>query len=437
VPTIGPGPDQLPPFLHPFAAPAAARGTFIDIVEGSGAEVVDRSGRRYIDALASLWYCQVGHGRTEIAEAVARQMGTLGGFHTFDRYTNPTTDALADRLVGLAPMPDTRVFFTSGGSESVETAIKLARLAQVRAGHPERTVIVSRQPSYHGVTYAAMTASGVPPNQEGFGPLLPDVIRVPYDDLDAIDALPAVQEGRVAAILAEPVVGAGGVWPAPEGYLAGLRQRCDGLGAHLIFDEVICAFGRLGSWWGAEFAGVRPDLITFAKGVTSGYLPLGGVLVGPAVRGPLEDDTGTVLRHGYTYSGHPSCAAAAMANLDILEREHLLGSADRIAATLGAGLRTLVDGEAVVEVRGTMGVWALGLGAGTDATAVRDALLTHGIIARPIGNATVAFCPSLVMTDGQMEECVEGARRSVAEVAGGAPRSGPVSSSASGPAATR
>ncbi|HWD51626.1 MAG TPA: aminotransferase class III-fold pyridoxal phosphate-dependent enzyme [Acidimicrobiales bacterium] len=434
--TSGPGADQLPAFLHPFAAPAALRGSFIDIVEGSGAEVTDASGRRYIDALASLWYCQVGHGRTEIAEAVAGQMGTLGGFHTFDRYTNPTTDALADRLVGLAPMPDTRVFFTSGGSESVETAIKLARLAQVRAGHPERTVIVSRQPSYHGVTYAAMTASGVPPNQEGFGPLLPDVVRVPYDDLDALDALPAVQEGRVGAVMAEPVVGAGGVWPAPGGYLAGLRERCDTWGAHLIFDEVICAFGRLGSWWGAEYAGVRPDLITFAKGVTSGYLPLGGVLVGPAVRGPLEEDASSVLRHGYTYSGHPSCAAAAMANLDILEREQLLGSADRIAAHLGAGLQELVDGQAVVEVRGTMGVWALGLGADVDATALRDALLTHGIIARPIGASTVAFCPSLVITDGQLEQCVEGARRALADVVAGAGRNRPAPSSV-GPARAR
>lgn len=421
VPTIGPGPDQLPAFFHPFAAPAALRGSFIDIVEGSGAEVVDRSGRRYIDALASLWYCQVGHGRTEIAEAVARQMTTLGGFHTFDRYTNPTTDALADRLAGLSPIPEARVFFTSGGSESVETAIKLARLAQVRAGHPERTVIVSRQPSYHGVSYGAMTASGIPPNQEGFGPLLPDVIRVPYDDLEAIDALSAVQEGRVAAILAEPVVGAGGVWPAPEGYLAGLRRRCDAWGAHLIFDEVICAFGRLGRWWGADYAGVRPDLITFAKGVTSGYLPLGGVLVGPSVRGPLEHDPAAVLRHGYTYSGHPSCAAAAMANLDILEREQLLGSADRIAAHLGAGLQDLVDGEAVLEVRGTKGVWALGLGSGTDATVLRNALLTHGVIARPIGDATVAFCPSLVVTDGQMEQCVEAARRALADVVSAGP----------------
>jgi len=417
VQTSGPGADQLPAFLHAFASPARVRGDFLNIVEGSGAEVIDASGRRYIDALASLWYCQVGHGRAEIADAAAGQLRRLGGFSTFDRYTNPTADALADRLAGLAPMPEARVFLASGGSESVETAIKLARLAQVRNGHPERTVIVSRQPSYHGVTYAAMTASGVPPNQEGFEPLLPDVIRVPYDDLSALDGLPAVQQGRVGAVIAEPVVGAGGVWPAPEGYLAGLRQRCDSWGAHLILDEVICGFGRLGTWWGAQYAGVRPDLVTFAKGVTSGYLPLGGVLVGPAVRGPLEADSTAVLRHGYTYSGHPSCAAAALANLDILEREQLFSSAERIAANLGTGLRSLVDGGRVTEVRGTMGIWAIGLGAGVDATQVRDALLDDGVIARPIGTSTVAFCPPLVITDAQMEQCVEATRRALEHVA--------------------
>jgi adenosylmethionine-8-amino-7-oxononanoate aminotransferase len=144
---------------------------------------------------------------------------------------------------------------------------------------------------------------------------------------------------------------------------------------------------------------------------------LGGVLVGPAVRGPLEEDPSSVLRHGYTYSGHPSCAAAALANLDILERERLLGSAARIATRLGTGLQGLVDGEAVIEVRGTMGVWALGLGADVDATVLRNALLTYGIIARPIGASTVAFCPSLVITDGQMEQCVEGARRALEDVA--------------------
>ncbi|MDQ2729227.1 MAG: aminotransferase class III-fold pyridoxal phosphate-dependent enzyme, partial [Actinomycetota bacterium] len=147
---------SIPSFLHPFARPGAARSAFVDIVAGAGAEVTDAQGRVYIDALGSLWYCNVGHGRPEIAEAVADQMRRLEVFHTFDRFTNPPADALADRLAALAPMSDARVFLTSGGSESVETAIKLARIGQARAGHPERTVVVSRRPSYHGVTYAAM-----------------------------------------------------------------------------------------------------------------------------------------------------------------------------------------------------------------------------------------------------------------------------------------
>ena len=222
-------------------------------------------------------------------------------------------------------------------------------------------MVVSRRPSYHGVTYGAMSATGLPGNQEGFGPLLPDVVQVPYDDVEALDQLAAATEGRIAAVIAEPVIGAGGVYPPPEGYLAALRERCDRWGAFLIFDEVICGFGRLGAWWGAEHFGVVPDMITFAKGVTSGYLPLGGVLVGPAVRAPLESDPDFVLKHGYTYSGHPLPAVAAMANLDIIEREGLLERAAAIAERLGRGLADLVDGEHVVEVRGTMGIWAVGL----------------------------------------------------------------------------
>jgi putrescine---pyruvate transaminase len=259
---------RVPAFLHPFARPAAGRDQFTEIVSASGAEVVGADGRRYVDALASLWYCNAGHGRVEIAEAVAAQMRRLDVFHTFDRFTNPTADALAERLAAMAPMPDARVFLTSGGSEAVETAVKLARLAQTRRGNPERTVIVSRQRSYHGVTYAAMSATGLPANQEGFGPLVPDVVQVPYDDLSALDGLVEAAEGRVAAVLAEPVVGAGGVYPPSAGYFAGLRERCDDWGAFLIVDEIICGFGRLGECWGATRFGVRPDLVTFAKGVT-------------------------------------------------------------------------------------------------------------------------------------------------------------------------
>lgn len=404
---------DLPALLHPFARPAAGRDSFVDIVSGRGAEVTDAQGTTYVDALGSLWYCNVGHGRAEIADAVATQMRTLDAFHLFDRFTNPAADAVAERLAGLAPMPDARVFLTSGGSESVETAIKLARVAQAIGGHPDRTVIVSRRPSYHGVTYAAMTASGLPANQECFGPLVPDMVQVPHDDLDALDRLGEVQAGRIAAVIAEPVIGAGGVYPPPPGYLEGLRERCDRWGAYLILDEVICGFGRLGAWWGGQHFGVAADLVTFAKGVTSGYLPLGGVLVGPAVRAGLEADPGFVLRHGYTYSGHPAAAAAALANLDIIESEGLVKEAGRIESLLGRGLAGLVDGEHVVEARGTQGIWALGLASHLRAPVVRDALLDFGVIARPVGDAALAYCPPLVITDDQIARVLDGTRQAI------------------------
>jgi putrescine aminotransferase len=409
---------SLPSLFHAFARPAAPRSAFVDIVAGQGAEVTDAEGNVYVDALGSLWYCNVGHGRVEIADAVAAQMRRLEVFHIFDRFTNPPADALADRLIGLAPMPDARVFLTSGGSESVETAIKLARIAQVHAGHPERTVVVSRQPSYHGVTYGAMSATGLPANKEGFGPLLPDVVQVPYDDSDALNQLPEAAQGRIAAVIAEPVIGAGGVYPPPEGYLAALRQTCDRLGAFLIFDEVICGFGRLGAWWAAQHFGVRPDMVTFAKGVTSGYLPLGGVLVGPAVRAPLEAEPDFVFKHGYTYSGHPLPAVAAMANLDIIESEGLLDRAKGIGERLGKGLFGLVDEEHVVGARGTMGIWAIQLAPHIDASTLRNALLDFGVIARPIGSTLLAYCPPLVITDDQMDRCVEGTQRAVDAVVG-------------------
>lgn len=406
--------SRVPTLLHPFARPAAERGDFVEIVSGAGAEVVDAKGRRYVDALGSLWYCNVGHGRAEIIEAIAAQAEKLDVFHLFDRFTNPVADALAERLAALAPMPDARVFLTSGGSESVETAVKLARIAQLQAGHPERTVVISREPSYHGVTFAAMTLTGLAGNREGFGPLVPDVARVPYDDVVALDELDAVAEGRVAAVIAEPVVGAGGVYPPPEGYLAALRERCDRWGAYLICDEVICGFGRLGEWWGSVHYGVQPDLVTFAKGVTSGYQPLGGVLVGEAVRQPLEADPAFVLRHGYTYSGHPLPAAAAMANLQIIEREGLLERAARIGEYLGKGLAGLVDGTRVREVRGTMGIWALGLGEDLSAVVLRDKMLEFGVIPRPIGTTALAFCPPLIVTDDQLEQCVDATHQALA-----------------------
>ena len=406
----------VPRFFHPFARVAAGPEAFISIVRGSGSTVWDDLGTPYIDALASLWYCNIGHGRAEVAAAVAAQMGQLEVFHTFERFTNPAAEALCDRLAGRAPMPDARVFLTSGGSEAVETAFKLVRLAHAAAGAPERTLIVSRVPSYHGVTYGAMSATGLPLNQAGFGPLLPDVVGVGRDDLGALDALLAERGDELAAIIAEPVIGAGGVYPPAPGYLAALRERCDRHGAFLIFDEVICGFGRLGSFWAADHYGVRPDLVTFAKGVTSGYLPLGGVLVGAAVSAALATDPTLVFRHGYTYSGHPTACAAALANLDILVAEDLPGRAVEIGRRLAAGLGELIDGDAVTEVRGAGAVWAMELGEGRTALDVREELLARGVIARPLGTTAVAFCPPLVISDAEIDRIVEAAGESAAAV---------------------
>jgi adenosylmethionine-8-amino-7-oxononanoate aminotransferase len=408
---------SVPAFLHSYARPAAGPEAFIKIVAGKGAEVTDDVGNRYVDALASLWYCAVGHGRDEIVDAVVTQMRRLEAFHTFDRFTNEPAEAVAETLRRLGPMPDARVFFTCSGSEAVDSALKLARLAHHAAGEPARTLVVSRRPSYHGVTYGGMTATGLPANQEGFGPLVGDVVQVPHDDLDALDAVLDDNPGRLAAVIAEPVVGAGGVYPPPEGYLAGLRERCDRHGGFLVADEVICGFGRLGRWWGVQHYGVVPDLVTFAKGVTSGYQPVGGVLVGTEVRRRLEADATLVLRHGHTYSAHPTACAAAVANLAIVERERLVERAEPVGRRLASGLRALVDGDAAVGVRGGGGVWAIALAPGVGAGDVREELLVRGVIARPIGTDTVAFCPPLVISDVQIDHCVEATGEAVRAVA--------------------
>jgi putrescine aminotransferase len=385
--------------LHPFAKPAAT--DFLSLVRGEGAAVWDAAGKRYVDGLASLWYCNVGHGRSEIADAVAKQMALLETYHCFERFTTPATDELAQRLVSLAPVPDSRVFLTSGGSEAVDTALKLSRISHVQAGHPERTIAISRTPSYHGVSYGAMTLTGLPLNRKDFGPGVGDVVQVDKDDLDAVRAVFESHPGRVAAVFAEPVIGAGGVWPPAPGYLAGLRALCDEHGAHLVLDEVICGFGRLGSLFAGTHLDVTADITTFAKGVTSGYVPLGGALVAPSVHLPLSADPSFVLRHGYTYSGHSSAAVAALACLDITEREGLLDRASRIGARIEPQLRALEAEGLVTDVRGVGALW--GVSVAQDPVLVRDRMLDDGVIVRPIAPVTIAICPPLVIGDDDLD----------------------------------
>ena len=403
----------MPPsaFLHPFARPTA--GDFLCLVRGQGALVYDDAGREYVDAMASLWFCDVGHGRTEIADAVADQLRTLAAFHTFDRFTNEPAERLSEALAARAPMADARVFLTTSGSEAVDSAIKLVRAARALGGEPHRRVVIGRQGAYHGVTYGGLAVGGLPLNQQHFGPMLPDVIHVPRDEPDEVARLLRQRGDEVAAVLAEPVLGAGGVYPPAEGYLPELRRLCDESGAWLVLDEVVCGFGRLGPMWGAQRYGVRPDLVTFAKAVTSGYVPLGGVLVGAAVRERLEADESFVLRHGHTYSGHPGACAAALANLAILEQDRLMERVPSIGGRLSDGLHELADEGLVAEVRGEGAVWAVGLADAVDGVAVYEAMISSGVIARAIGTSTIAFCPPYVITDDQLDRSVEALRRAL------------------------
>ena len=395
------------PFLHPFARPGAAEEEFLTIVRGEGALVWDDQGREYVDGLASLWYCNVGHGRMEIADHVASQMAVLENYNTFDIFTNEPAERFAAFVAAASPMRDCRVFFTSSGSEAVDSALKFARLTHALRGEPQRIGIVGRMNSYHGVTYGGLSAQGLPLNQEHYGPLLEPVHRIAAHDIAAAEQVFAEFGPTLAAVITEPVQGAGGVFPPVDGYLLRLRELCDEHGVLLVFDEVITGFGRLGAWFASEVYGVVPDMITFAKACTSGYLPLGGVVVGDAVLDVLEADPDYILRHGFTYSGHPTACTAALINTALLLEEDLFARVPVIAERLGGGLHSLSSDEAVVEVRGTGGIWAVGLHAELHAVDVRNAMLRRGVIARPIGASTIAFCPPLVATDEQLDRCVD------------------------------
>ena len=392
-------------FLHPFAKPT--KDNFIKLVRGQGALVWDDKGNELVDGMASLWYCAVGHGRKEIADAVAAQITTLEAYSTFDPFTSEPVEKLAAKLVSICPMPDARVFFCGSGSEAVDSAMKLARLAHVQAGNPERTLIISRMRGYHGTNYGGTSAQGLPLNKVGYGPLVPDVEQVASDDLEAMSILMSQRGNTVAAVIAEPLQGAGGVYPPTPGYLQGLRKLCDQHGAFLIFDEVITGFARLGTWFGSNFYGVNPDLLCFAKAVTSGYQPLGGVFVGSAVRKPLEADPDFFLRHGYTYSGHASACAAALVNLEIIEREGLQDRAKHIGQRIGDALKALAQDGVIDHARGDGAVWAAGLHATQSNIKIRDRMLELGAITRAINADTNTFCPPLVITDSQLDKLLD------------------------------
>jgi adenosylmethionine-8-amino-7-oxononanoate aminotransferase len=422
--------------IHPLHHPKEHAGAQI-FVEGRGAMLRTADGKEYIDGLSCLWNVNVGHGRKELADAASAQMAKLAYASAYAGFSNEPAIRLAERIVGLAYPNMAAAYFTTGGAESNESAFKIARYYWKRMGKPNKVKIISRQYGYHGVTLAAMSATSLPGYHKMFGPLVPEFLQVapPYPyrwpgngdaGIEAADAVEAAIEAHgadtIAAVIAEPVMGAGGVIVPPPTYFPRLRQICDRHNVLLIADEVITGFGRTGRWFALGHWNVEPDLVSFAKGVTSGYLPLGGVLVSKQVHRAMEDaPMDERFMHAATYSGHPACCAVGLRNIDILEQEGLPERAAVMGKRLLAGLETLRSLPAVGDVRG-LGMMcgvelvedkasrkpAIGLGGRVVAEAMKRGLIIRqrGGGGTPVSGDSLCIAPPLMTPEATLDRIV-------------------------------
>jgi putrescine---pyruvate transaminase len=403
---------------HPFAAMGEVRSSEVVITRGRDIWVWDDAGKRYLDATASLWYANVGHGRTEIIEAIQAQLEQIEAYSTFGDLANQPAIELASRLARLAPVSDARVFFGSGGGDAVDTALKLARLYWSELGQPERLHLISRTAGYHGTHGFGTSIAGIPANLVGYGELIPHVSVVDRDSVEALEAeIDRVGAERIAAFIFEPVIGAGGVYPAPDGYIEAVAEVCTRAGILLIADSTICGFGRLGTWFGTERWDITPDMIVFAKGVTSGYLPLGGVVISGRVAEPFWTPGATGFRHGQTYAGHATCCAAGLATLDLLEREALLRRGADLENDLLLMLAAFKDDPLVSHVRGGVGLLAaleldpelLSVNPSAPAELARH-IREVGVLVRPLSTA-IAVSPPLTITVDHLATIADGIKQ--------------------------
>ncbi len=436
--------------IHPFTSLAdhLERGPLV-MSQGRGLFLTDSHGREYLDAMAGLWCVNVGYGRSEIADAIAAQAARLAFYHSFAGMANEPSIECAARLLELAPRQMSKVFFGVSGSDANETQVRLLWYYNTLRGRPDKKKIISRRGAYHGSSVAAASLTGLANMHEGFDLPLERFLHVSRPHFYR-DAAPGQSEAEfaaalarelderiraegpdtVAAFIAEPVMGAGGAIPPPEGYFAAVQEVLREHDVLLIADEVICGFGRLGTFWGTQRYDLEPDLMTCAKGLTSGYLPMSACLVservwdvlreGSAARGPFA--------HGYTYSGHPVVAAAALANLELITRDKLVENAARMGEQLQRRLRESLAGHPLVgDVRGT------GLIAGVELMADPAArepfpperavgrraaalALEEGLLVRPLGD-TLALCPALVIGEAELDLLIERLTRTLARLA--------------------
>ena len=427
-------------YLHPFTDYKAlhAKGARV-IVRAEGCYLYDSEGHRILDGMAGLWCVNVGYGRRELAEAAYRQLLELPYYNSFFQTAHPPAIELARQLVELTPPQFNRVFFTGSGSEGNDTVVRLVRRYWDLLGQPDRKVIISRRNAYHGSTMAGASLGGMAFMHEQGGLPIPDIVHIaqPYwygeggDRSPAEFGLEAARElekkilelgvNRVAAFIGEPIQGAGGVIIPPDTYWPEIQKICDRYGILLVADEVICGFGRTGHWFGSNLYGLRPDLMTIAKGLSSGYLPIGGVMVGDRVADVLIDKGGE-FAHGYTYSGHPAACAVASANLTILQQENLVSrTRDETGPHLAARWRQIAEHPLVGEARSVGLIGALELvrdkatrrffdPRGEVGTICRDFCFQNGLIMRAVRD-TMIIAPPLVISREQIDELAEKAWR--------------------------
>jgi adenosylmethionine-8-amino-7-oxononanoate aminotransferase len=429
--------------LHPLHHPSAHQHPLL-IESGHGVWLRTVDGKEYIDGLAGLWNVLVGHGNKELADAAQRQMTTLAYTSNYIGSANIPAIELADKLAGFAYPSLNTTFFTSGGAESNESAFKTVRYYWKRMGKPDKVKIISRQQGYHGVTLATMSATGMSVYWPMFEPRVPNFLHIPapYPYRFAGNVQPGETIGQAAAraleevilregpetvggFIAEPVQGAGGVIVPPDDYFPRVREICDQYDVLFIADEVITGFGRTGEWFALGRWGVEPDIISFAKGITSGYLPLGGIQISDKIREVIMSaPPGERWMHAYTYSGHPTCCAVALKNLEILEREHLVARARRIGQYLLEGLHGLAAEFPVIgDVRG------LGLMCAVEFVANREtreparigekaraACIARGLFTRVIGSDILAFSPPLIISAAEVDQLVQIVGEALAEV---------------------